>query len=259
MGLEIRLLTTPEELEEVVSLEMLVGGLPERHVTSPITLKVLTLEHPRVGWLLGAFQDGKLVGFSISFFTRDPEVAFGFMLAVDPSCQDGGTGAHLLRHEWDLHRANGVKRVCWTYEPLEARNAHLYLNKMGANGIKYVDDYYYLHTGLHAGLPQDRLLVEVEMDKAGPKDFDPKALAEALDRYPVARAGELPETGAVLVEVPHRIHELLPREPKEAERFRMESRAVFKHYVNQGDHRATGLFFGDVGQGPQAFYLLEKV
>ncbi|MCB2187874.1 MAG: hypothetical protein KQJ78_15745 [Deltaproteobacteria bacterium] len=96
MDLEIRELTTPAELEEVVRLQMLVGGLPERHVTSPITLKTLTLPYPRVGLALGAFAGERLVGFTLSFYAAQPELAFGFMLIVDPEFQNLGAGGGVL-------------------------------------------------------------------------------------------------------------------------------------------------------------------
>ncbi len=258
MDFEIRELSTAEELEEVVRLEMLVGGLPERHVTSPITLKVLTLAYPRVGLLLGAFEDGRMVGFDISFYTKAPDTVFGFMLAVDPACQNGGAGMRLLQHEWDIHRQNGVKRVCWSYEPLEARNAHLYLDKMGARGISYVENYYYIHSGLHAGLPQDRLMVEARLDGADAAASRPEPLEQALDEYPVARAQELPDADQVLVEIPYRVHQLLDSDPQAAMAFRMDTRAVFEHYVNDLGYAAVGLHSGEGPQGLRAFYRLVR-
>ena len=258
MDFEIRELSTPEELEEVVRLEMLVGGLPERHVTSPITLKVLTLDHPRVGLALGAFEDGKMVGFALSFYTNEPEMAFGFMLAVDPAAQNGGTGSRLVQREWDFHRKKGVKRVCWSYEPLEAKNAHLYLNKLGGRCVKYVEDYYYLRTGLHAGMPQDRFMVEVNLDEVGGRDFKPLPLERALAEYPVARAGQMPEADQVLVEVPYRIHRLLDSDPQAAQAIRADTRAVFAHYVTRQGYQAISLHSGEGPEGPRAFYLLSK-
>jgi predicted GNAT superfamily acetyltransferase len=258
MGLEIRELGTPEELEEVVRLQMEVGGLPERHVTSPTTLKVMTLEYPRVGWVLGAFEDGRMVGFTTAFATREPDTVLGFMLAVDPACQNQGAGRLLLQREWEMHRSHGVKRVCWTYEPLEARNAHLYLNKMGARGVGYVENYYYLDTGLHAGLPQDRLLVEARLDQEHGGGAPPLPLEEALERWPVARAGQLPEADEVLAEIPLRVHELLDADPQAARAARLETRAVLGHYLNGRGYAAVALHRGEGPEGPRALYRLAR-
>jgi predicted GNAT superfamily acetyltransferase len=259
MDFEIRQLKTADELEAVVELQMRVGGLPERHVTSPITLKVLTLDYPRVGYILGAFEDGRMVGFTTSFFTKEPDMMFGFMLAVDPASQNSGAGMKLLHREMDIHRNNGMKRVCWTYESLEAKNAHLYLNKMGARCVRYVENYYYLHTGLHAGLPQDRFMVEYRLDQDRGRADDPMSLHQALDAYPVARPDYLPQVDAVLVEVPYKLHELLPKDPEAAMTFRMNTRAVFSHYINQEGYEAVALFPGETETGTRAFYLLKKV
>lgn len=259
MDFEIRQLETADELEAVVDLQMRVGGLPERHATSPITLKALTLDYPRVGYVLGAFEDGRMVGFTTAFFTKEPDVMFGLMLAVDPASQNSGAGRQLLQREWEIHRNNGMKRVCWTYEPLEARNAHLYLNKMGARCVGYIEDYYYIHSGLHAGLPQDRFMVEYRLDQDRGHDPDPMNLQQALDAYPVATPDHLPRADAVLVEVPHKLHELLPRDPEAAAAFRMNTRAVFSHYINEKGYEAVGLFLGESGTGIRAFYLVKKV
>jgi predicted GNAT superfamily acetyltransferase len=258
MDFEIRQLETAEELEGVVELQMRVGGLPERHVTSPITLKVLTLDHPRIGYVLGAFEDGRMIGFTTAFSTKEPDMMFGFMLAVDPAYQNSGAGMQLLEREWEIYRRNGVKRVCWTYEPLEAKNAHLYLNKMGARCVRYIENYYYLDTGLHAGLPQDRFMVEYRLDHDPGYKAEPVSLEEALNTYPVARPDHLPEADAVLVELPHKLHELLPRDPEAAKAFRMDTRVVFNRYINDMGYEAVGLLLCGTEPGTKAFYLVKK-
>lgn len=270
MAFEIRELKTPEEMEEVVRLQMVVGGLPERHVTSPITLTALALTEPRVGWVLGAFEGDRMVGFSTTLSTQEPGLVYGFMVAVDPDSQNAGAGRELLLRGFDLYRDAGtVQRVCWAYEPMEAKNAHLYLNKLGGRCRRYMEEYYYLHSGLHAVLPQDRFLVEVSLDAVGPRPLEVDTLEEALERYPVARPDHLPDSDAVLVEVPYRMHELLPRNPDAAMAFRMDTRAVFDHYINQGGYAAVNLITGpgpgsahDVPESPppepRAFYLVKR-
>lgn len=259
MDIEIRELSTPEELEEVINLQMVVGGLSERHVTSPITLTALSITHPRMGWVLGAYENGKMVGFSIALSTQEPGLVYGFMLAVDPNAQDGGVGRRLLLHGFDLNRQAGVERVCWTYEPMEAKNAHLYLNKLGGRCVHYHENYYYLDSGLHAGLPQDRVLVEVGLNEVGDKGARLMPLEQALAEHPVARADDLPDAHKVLVEIPHKMHELLPRDPEAAMAFRLDTRAVLNHYLNQRGYAAVQLISDVTDQGPRAFYLLNRI
>ncbi len=258
MSIEIRELKTPAEMEEVVRLQVLVGGLPERHVVSPITLSTLAAEYPRMGWVLGAFEDEKMVGFATALTTFEPGVVYGFMLAVDPEAQNARIGARLLQHNFDQFREAGARKVCWAYEPLEAKNAHIYLNKMGGRCVRYVEEYYYLDSGLHQTLPQDRFLVELELDAVGPRDPGME-LSRALDTLPVARPDDTPAEDRILVEVPHKVHELLPENPERAMAFRMDTRMVFNHYVNDEGYRAVNLLVGGAeGEEPRAFYLLEK-
>ncbi|MBI4775479.1 MAG: hypothetical protein HY788_15120 [Deltaproteobacteria bacterium] len=55
MDFEIRELSRPDELEDVIKLQAVVGGLPPKDTMSPITLRVLTSDRPRTGWVSGAY------------------------------------------------------------------------------------------------------------------------------------------------------------------------------------------------------------
>jgi predicted GNAT superfamily acetyltransferase len=57
--------------------------------------------------------------------------------------------------------------VVWTFDPLETRNAHFNLNKLGAISRKYLPNLYGVTTSpLHYGLATDRLWVEWQLDSA---------------------------------------------------------------------------------------------
>jgi predicted GNAT superfamily acetyltransferase len=53
----------------------------------------------------------------------------------------------------------------WTYDPLEAKNAHFNLNKLGAMAGEYVRDMYGRRDSpLHRGIGTDRLVPTWAMD-----------------------------------------------------------------------------------------------
>jgi predicted GNAT superfamily acetyltransferase len=55
----------------------------------------------------------------------------------------------------------------WTFDPLELRNAHFNLNRLGAICRRYLPDFYGVTTSpLHRGLPTDRLVAEWHLDSA---------------------------------------------------------------------------------------------
>jgi len=55
--------------------------------------------------------------------------------------------------------------VEWTFDPLETRNAHFNLNRLGAIARQYLPNLYGLTTSpLHRGMPTDRLVAEWVLD-----------------------------------------------------------------------------------------------
>ena len=99
MELEIRNLHSPEEMEELIRLQAIVGGLPPKDTMSPITLTALSMEKPRTGWVMGAFLQGRMVGFNLVMATTEPNLAYGHMLGVLPEYRDAGRGQYdVTRH-----------------------------------------------------------------------------------------------------------------------------------------------------------------
>ncbi len=61
----------------------------------------------------------------------------------------------------------GIRLIQWTFDPLELRNAHFNLNRLGAICREYQTNLYGVTTSpLHRGLATDRLLVEWHLDSA---------------------------------------------------------------------------------------------
>jgi predicted GNAT superfamily acetyltransferase len=83
------------------------------------------------------------------------------MLAVAPGARDLRLGTRLKLYQRELLLALGVEEVEWTYDPLEARNAHLNFNLLGAEAVEYVEDMYEGEMGseLARGLGTDRFIV----------------------------------------------------------------------------------------------------
>ena len=61
----------------------------------------------------------------------------------------------------------GIRLIQWTFDPLELRNAHFNLNRLGAICREYQPNLYGVTSSpLHRGLATDRLLVEWHLDSA---------------------------------------------------------------------------------------------
>jgi predicted GNAT superfamily acetyltransferase len=188
-------------------------------------------------------------------------VHWSHMLAVSPEARDRGLGTRLKLYQRELLLPLGVEVVEWTYDPLEARNAHLNLNHLGAEVAEYVPDMYRGEVGseLWRGLGTDRFVVAWRI--AGPR----AAAAHAGEPAAAARfaaapaAGEddgpaLPEAPRVRVEIAADIQALKAAQPERARAWRRRTRHAFTTYMERG-WRVEAFFREPSGR---CFYGLER-
>src|SRR5262249_43441062 len=159
--------------------------------------------------------------------------------------------------------ARDVPVITWTYDPLESKNAHLNLNKLGAMACDYFENHYPPSASeLYSGLGTDRFLVEWWIGSERVRGLldrphkAPRPLASEVDQ-PVyvnrARPAPdgLPEPGEPrldlsssprLVEVPSDINQIKRRRFDLAVAWRENTRRVLRHYISDG-YAATRLLF----------------
>lgn len=162
--LTIKLLETPEEMTLVEELQRLVWPGSETDVV-PAHIFITAVHNG--GLVLGAFQQGELVGFVFGFpgldFTPDgprPKHC-SHMMGVKPGVRNSGIGFALKRAQWQMVRKQGIDHITWTYDPLLSRNAYLNIAKLGAVCNTYRrSEYGAMRDGLNAGLPSDRFQVD---------------------------------------------------------------------------------------------------
>ncbi len=115
------------------------------------------------GQVLGAFDGGELVGFALAIpGTRAGHpYLHSHMLAVREGYRNSGVGRRLKLLQRDEALAHGMELIEWTFDPLEIRNAHLNIQRLGAIARRYnVNQYGCLSSVLQGGLPSDRLVAE---------------------------------------------------------------------------------------------------
>ncbi len=140
----------------------------------------------------------------------------------------------------------------WTFDPLEAKNAHLNLNKLGAMAGEYVRDMYgWTDSPLHRGIGTDRFVATWVMDSArvterlvdGRAGPDPGADQGAKRTFAVQREGglDLPgepdlsiEADRLLVPIPQSIQSVRDASLEAALRWRTATRAVLSTYLERG-------------------------
>ena len=162
MNLSIRPLATIAEFRACEAMQREVWAMPDDLEVVPLHLLVTVQRNG--GLLLGAFDGDDLVGFVFGFpgvSSNDKLKHCSHIMGVTSSYQSRGVGYKLKLAQRELVLDQGVNLVTWTYDPLESRNAHLNIHKLGGVCRTYVQDYFGpLTDGLGAGLPSDRYQVE---------------------------------------------------------------------------------------------------
>ena len=186
--IEIREVTAIEEYNACVLLQREVFGLPDLEISPR---RHLIVSHQAGGWTLGAFVEGKLVGFVHHLAAVSGDQIFGYshMMAVTTEFQNRGLGARLKWAQRARALAEGRNFIKWTFEPTRARNAYFNLNRLGAICRRYLPNLYGITTSpLHRGLATDRLVAEWYLDS-------PRVLAALngeLAEPPCASSIEIP-------------------------------------------------------------------
>jgi predicted GNAT superfamily acetyltransferase len=165
-GIVVRKCTGIEEFQRCVALQREIWGEDDLEV-EPATLFVVAEETG--GQVLGAFDGERLVGYTLALVgLRDGTVYLhSHMTGVLAEYRDRGVGRALKLFQREEALGRGIRLIVWTFDPLENRNAHFNLNRLGAIARKYLPNLYGLTTSpLHLGLPTDRLLAEWPLDSA---------------------------------------------------------------------------------------------
>ncbi len=129
-----------------------------------VPLHVLITAVDTGGLVLGAWVHDKLVGFVLGFAGRDVGGELyhhSHMAAVLPDYRGFGIGYALKQEQARRVAQQGLPLIVWTYDPLEARNAHFNLNRLGAVARTYLVNHYgIMGDNLNVGLESDRFKVE---------------------------------------------------------------------------------------------------
>ena len=179
----IRSCSGHDELEACVQVQIETWGYDE---TDIIPRKAFLVAQKIGGQVIGAFDTDlpgagssgtpeSMVGFAISFpgmktgsgFANGKPQAYlhSHMLAVRERYRDRGLGAQLKLEQRREALSRGIRLMEWTFDPLEIKNAHLNIHKLGAVVRSYLVNFYGVSSSrLQGGLPTDRLVAEWYLD-----------------------------------------------------------------------------------------------
>jgi predicted GNAT superfamily acetyltransferase len=250
--LTYRDLTTLEDFAQVVELERQIWGPGYEDV---VPVSILAISVHRGGILVGAFDGGRMIGFvySLPGFKNGKPTQWSHMAGVIDEYRSAGLGRTLKLLQRERTLAMGLDLIEWTYDPLQAMNAHLNFAKLGVVAKEYAENIYGTSASpLHQGNPTDRLVaewwirtphVERRLAPTGPLTLREIGLADAERINQTAPSGEWLESVDVdlsldarrlLVEIPMGFTDMLSRAPELALAWRICTRAIFTTYFARG-------------------------
>jgi predicted GNAT superfamily acetyltransferase len=235
--IEIRHCHSLAEYDECVRLERDTWG---EHLTVPAAIFVVA--HHSGGQVLGAFAEGRIVGFTMALagFRAQQPFLHSHMTAVVPAYQNRGVGRRLKLFQRQEALKRGIRLVEWTFDPLELKNAHFNIARLGAVARRYIPDCYGLTSSpLHAGLPTDRLVAEWWLDS--------ERVRGILSDHPSPA-----KTEAARISLPSNITEVKMNDRAGGARIQSAARAQFEQWFSKG-YVATGIR----NRGDSTDYLLE--
>jgi predicted GNAT superfamily acetyltransferase len=281
-------LTTLEEFARVVELERNIWGPVYDDV---VPVPILAVSVHTGGILIGAFDDERerthaaprtshpapsaMIGFvySLPGIKDGKPTQWSHMAGVLPAYQSAGIGYQLKVLQRERALSAGLDLVQWTYDPLQAMNAHLNFAKLGVVVEEYAVNIYGISSSpLHAGNPTDRFVadwwirkphVERRLQPSGLTMRD-QGVAEAGRVNRAAPAGDWFECADVnlaldarrlAVEIPMGFTEMLAKAPERALEWRMATREIFTTYFGHG-YRAVEFFLDRPAR--KGAYLLVK-
>jgi chorismate synthase len=271
----IRPLTTIDECRRVAALEREIWGFTDSDDIVPPPVLIVSIK--RGGILLGAFDtQHEMCGFvySVPGIKAGALMQWSHMLGVLPRVRDSGLGRELKLAQREAALGLGIELIEWTYDPLQALNAHLNFARLGVVVEEYEENVYGDSSSpLHRGSPTDRFIaewkitaphVERRIAAAGQPVVRDRSVAAAPLINPSRAASDGLAPGdadltldgrRLLVEIPADFSAIQQRNPSLALEWRLHTREIFQTYFARR-YRAVDFFLSrDHGRG---HYLLAR-
>jgi predicted GNAT superfamily acetyltransferase len=266
-SITIRDITDLAEMREVEELQKAIWGVADREVLPAMAMRPITAVG---GVLIGAFDNSRMVGFVFGFPGLDESrlILHSDMLAVKAESRSQGIGYQLKLAQRERALEKRIDMITWTFDPLQAANAHLNFSRLGVISDRYFVNFYGETTSYLHRTGTDRLWVKWFLNSERVRDRAQERLkgtnvSNELDRSSILiRVAENeepkvlhdgPTDKTAIIEVPGDISAILRDDCKVAVRWREATRHAFKvaldagyvveeFYLVQGEKRKVGRY-----------------
>ncbi|HEX8198706.1 MAG TPA: GNAT family N-acetyltransferase [Pyrinomonadaceae bacterium] len=220
--IKIREVSGVKEFNRCIELQRAAFKLPDLEI-SPLRHFIVT--NNCGGFTLGAFVEEELVGFvhHLAAIKNGEIIGYSHMAAISPDYQNAGIGARLKWAQREKALSQNVRFIKWTFEPMQSRNAHFNLNRLGATVSSYAENYYgtdYNPSSQNVsqpfGLDSDRLFADWQLG------------SERVQSFERGASGEIKSELAKVIEIPANWSSLVKNEPLKAREEQLRVRAEFQ-------------------------------
>lgn len=204
-------------MHEVEQLQREIWGVSDLDVVPALALRP---QKEVGGILIGAFAEGRMVGFVFGFpgILNGETIIHSDMLGVSSEYRSQNLGYLLKLAQREAALKLGVNRITWTFDPLQSRNAHLNFGKLGVIADRYLINYYGETSSFLHRAGTDRLWVSWLLDR------NPASSRVDIDEIPaLIRVGQNGEPvldntdeNRLIIEIPGEANPELWREPTRA-------------------------------------------
>lgn len=244
----IRDITELSEMRQLELMQKEVWGVDDLDVYPVLAFR------PQVAVgavLVGAFYENEMVGFVFGFpgVVNGETILHSDMLGVKAEYRRFGLGYLLKLAQRERALEAGYKRITWTFDPLQLRNANLNFARLGVTSTRYLINFYGETSSFLHSSGTDRLWVDWMIESKRVKDrverglLNKLSIEELKERQTLVRVGPDNQptstsvdqlSNRVVIEIPSDINELVKRADGTAQRWREATRKAFTRTLDAG-------------------------
>ena len=236
----IKMIEDAQEMSVCVELQQRIWGYAP---IDTVPDQIFIVAKKTGGQVMTAYDGDTPVGFAVAFAAMREGLTYlhSHMVGVVEEYQNRGVGRLLKLAQREDALERGIDLIEWTFDPLQLKNAHFNIERLGAIVRHYIPNLYgRTSSPLHAGLPTDRLVGEWWVHSKRVEDVlagEQRAMGSDCER----------------IAIPADIRQICRDEPLTAEKIQTNVREQF--LTNIADGRAAVGFEFNKGHGT---YLLER-
>jgi chorismate synthase len=246
-GFRYRRLEKPEEFRQVAEVHATIWG---EESTDPVAPSLQRAVQDNGGLVLGAFADIHLAGYTVAFLGWDGTALYLYTheLAVRPEYQNHHLGLELMKALRLEVLQLGLSEIRLAYDPLQSRNAWLFVRRLGGIPDRYLHHYYgQLADPINRGIESDRIRlawglssprVNARMEGTYPSRDEDRARWKAAAPIVATEPGESgvrlpvevaePSGSPAHLEIPFDLDLVRQHEPEGLRRWRHATRDAFR-------------------------------